>query len=102
MGVCIFDVREIFRAASICAVLMYSSERESRVYLPEGRECNLIEEMVCVLKPFVQATTFMSGSTYPTVGTMSPLLYKLLHNTLAMKEDNSRAVKSINEPFLMI
>ena len=52
--------------------------------------------MAIVLKLFVQATTLMSGSSYPTVGIISPLLYRLLNNTLTLKEDDSRSMCSVN------
>ena len=74
MGIC---VCEVFRAA-IKLLCVSDSERGNRVYLPEGRDCNLIKEMVGVLKLFV--TILMSGSSYPTVGS---LLHKLFNNTLA-------------------
>ena len=88
--------RFLDQQAAVCSVLMGEAERNNRVYLPEGRDCNLIEEMVIVLKPFVQATTLMSGSSYPTVGIIYPLLYRLLNNTLTLKEDDSRSMCSVN------
>ncbi len=87
--------RFLEQQAAVCAVLMGNSERNNRVFLPEGRDCNLIEEMVVVLKPFVQATTLMSGSSYPTVGIVSPLLFKLLNRTLAVTENDSRAMQNV-------
>lgn len=80
---------------ALCAVLLDSSERDHWCYLPEGRECNVLEELLTVLKPFVQATTLMSGSKYPTVGIISPLLYKLFQNTLSVTYNDSPTMKNI-------
>jgi hypothetical protein len=74
---------------------MDSSERNNHVYLPEGREFNLIEELVSLLNLFVKATTLMSGSKYSTIGIVCPLLYKLLENTLAVQTDDSPTLKNV-------
>ena len=76
-------------------MLLGSSERDHWCYLPEGRERNVLEKLVIIIKPFVQATTLMSGYKYPTVGIISPLLYKLLQNTLSVTDDDSPTMKNI-------
>ena len=82
---------------ALCAVLLESSDKVHRGYLPEGRECNVIGELVTILKPFVQATTLMSGSKYPTVSIiiLCPLLYQLLEKTLSVVNDDSPTNKKI-------
>ena len=80
---------------ALCAVLLESSDRVHRGYLPEERECNVIEELVTILKPFVQATTLMSGSKYPTDSIICPLLYQLLQKTLSVANDDSPTTKKI-------
>ena len=50
------------------------------------------EELLAVLEPFVEATTVMSGSQYPTVSMLSPLLYKLLKVTLSHKDEDNPAI----------
>ena len=85
--------RVVEQQPALCAVLLGSSDRVHRSYLPEGDECTLIEELLVILKPFVQATTFMSASSYPTIGMVYPLLYKLLHMTLSVTDDDSTIAK---------
>ena len=55
------------------------------------------EELLAVLEPFVEATTVMSGSQYPTVSMLSPLLYKLLKVTLSHKDENNPAIKCVKD-----
>lgn len=55
--------------------------------LPDSEEWAIIEEIICVLKPFHRATTAMSASSYPTLSMLSPLLYKLLDIVLKVKDD---------------
>ena len=71
--------------ACLCTVLLEEKDRSKRALLPDTSEWTLIEELIAVLEPFVKATTAMSGSSYPTVSMLSPLLYKLLRVTLAHK-----------------
>ena len=85
--------RVVEQQPALCAVLLGSSDRVHRSYLPEGDECTLIEELLVILKPFVQATTYMSVSSYPTIGIVYPLLYKLLHMTLSVTDDDSTIAK---------
>uniref|UniRef100_A0A1X7VX41 HAT C-terminal dimerisation domain-containing protein n=1 Tax=Amphimedon queenslandica TaxID=400682 RepID=A0A1X7VX41_AMPQE len=56
-----------------------------------------INELINVPRPFVQATTLMSGSSYPATGMLYPLLYKLLHITLAIKEEDSTHIKKVKQ-----
>ena len=60
--------------AAVCAVLLDSPNRVHWKFFPEGEDCTIIEELLKILKPFVQATTLMSGSSYSTVGIIAPLL----------------------------
>lgn len=84
---------------AFCAVLLGSNDRVVKSYLPDNSECHVIEELLIILKPFVQATTLMSGSSYPTIGLIFPLLYKLLYITLAIKEDEPLVRKVKTEIF---
>ena len=79
---------------AFCGVLLESSDKVHCGYLPEG-ECNVIEELVTILKPFVQSTILMSGSKYPTVSIICPLLYQLLQKTLSVANNDSPTTKKI-------
>ena len=81
--------------AAVCAVLLDSPNRVHWKYFPEGEDCTIIEELLKILKPFVQATTLMRGSSYSTIGIIAPLLYKLLEKTLAITDDDSTTVRSV-------
>lgn len=78
--------------AAIAAVLM---EGNMRHLIPESSEWTLIEQLVDILLPFQQATEAMSGVKYPTVSTVTPLLYKLLHKTLLITETDSGVIKEV-------
>ena len=81
--------------AAVCAVLLDSPNRVHWKYFPEGEDCTIIEKLLKILKPFVQATTLMSGSSYSTIGIIAPLLYKLLEKTLAITDDDSTTARSV-------
>ena len=53
-----------------------------------------------VLEPFEEATKAMSGSNYPTISMMSPLLYQVCEVTLKVNEDDSLNLKRIKETLL--
>ncbi|CAG8748420.1 4516_t:CDS:1, partial [Ambispora leptoticha] len=59
-------VREIRRGAE-----MMSS------FLPSDDEFELLNELIIILSPFDEATQFLSGSKYPTLGFMTPMLEEL-------------------------
>jgi len=55
---------------------------------------------MAVLEPFEEATKAMSGSNYPTISMISPLLYQVCEVTLKVKEDINANLKKIKEPML--
>ena len=83
--------------ACLCAVLLDEKDRSKRSLLPDTHEWTLIEELIAVLEPFVKATTAMSGSSYPTVSMLSPLLYKLLRVSLAHKDEDSATIRQVKD-----
>ncbi|CAG8747869.1 102_t:CDS:2, partial [Gigaspora rosea] len=46
-------------------------------FLPLEEEFESLEELIMVLSPFDEATQFLSGSKYPTLGFMTPMLEEL-------------------------
>ncbi|CAG8815399.1 1843_t:CDS:2, partial [Gigaspora rosea] len=46
-------------------------------FLPSEEEFELLEELIMVLSPFDEATQFLSGSKYPILGFMIPMLEEL-------------------------
>ncbi|CAG8829291.1 20724_t:CDS:1, partial [Gigaspora margarita] len=48
-------------------------------FLPSKEEFELLEELVVILFPFDEATQFLSGSKYPILGFMMPMLEELTH-----------------------
>ena len=86
---------------AICAVSADNKDRSVRSLFPDTHEWIVIEELVGVLKPFHDTTTFFSGSRYPTYSCLAPLLYKLLHFTLKIETDDSNILKSIKEAIVM-
>ena len=48
-----------------------------RSFLPSEEEFELLKELVVILSPFDEATEFLSGSKYPTLGFMTPMLEEL-------------------------
>ena len=82
---------------AICAVLMENKDRSVQSLFPDSSEWIVIEELVGVLKPFYDTTTFFSGSKYPTFSCLSPLLYKLLEITLKIETKDSDTLKSVKK-----
>ena len=54
-----------------------------------------MEELIAVLEPFEEATKAMSGSNYPMISMLSPLLYRLLDITLKPEDNDSSSSKHI-------
>ncbi|CAG8764222.1 3687_t:CDS:2, partial [Racocetra fulgida] len=46
-------------------------------FLPSDDEFELLNELIIILSPFDEATQFLSGSKYPTLGFMTPMLEEL-------------------------
>ena len=68
-------LERILEQPAICAVLTENKDRSVRSLFPDSSEWIVIEELVGVLKPFYDTTTFFSGSKYPTFSCLAPLLY---------------------------
>lgn len=66
---------------SICAALL-PQPPHIRALLPDGREWNIIEMLLELLKPFYTATNVMSSSSKPTLSMVAPLQNQLLQVTL--------------------
>ena len=81
---------------ALCSVLFESRDKTVRSLFPDGSEWNLLEDLVAVLEPFEEATKAMSGSNYPTINMISPLLYQICKVTLKVKDDNAN-LKRIKE-----
>ena len=85
---------------ALCSVLFESRDKAVRSLFPDGSEWNLLEDLVAVLEPFEEATKAMSGSNYPTISMISPLLYQVCKVTLKVKEDDNANLKRIKETML--
>ena len=53
-----------------------------------------------VLEPFEEATKALSGSNYPTISMIGPLLYQVCKVTLKVNEDDNVNLKRIKETML--
>ena len=67
---------------------------------PDGPEWNLLEDLVTVLETFEEANKALSGSNYPTITMISPLLYQVCKVTLKVNKDNNVNLKRIKETML--
>ena len=85
---------------ALCSVLLESKDKVVRSLFPDGPEWNLLEDLVAVLEPFEEATKALSGSTYPTISMISPLLYQVCEVTLKVNEDDNMNLKKIKETML--
>ena len=85
---------------AFCSVLLESKDKVVRSLFPDGPEWNLLEDLVGVLEPFEEATKAMSGSNYPTISMISPLLYQVCEVTLKVNEDDNVNLKRIEETML--
>ncbi|CAG8652875.1 43728_t:CDS:2 [Gigaspora margarita] len=63
-----------------------------RSYLPSEEEFELLKELIIILSPFDEATQFLSGSKYPTLGFMTPMLEELAHRLRHFTGQNDEAI----------
>ncbi|CAG8522233.1 14764_t:CDS:2, partial [Cetraspora pellucida] len=61
-------------------------------YIPSSEEFELLEELIEVLSPFDEATQFLSGSKYPILGFIIPILKELAHRLRYFIGQNSMAI----------
>ena len=85
---------------ALCSVLLKSNDKAVRSPFPDGPEWNLLEGLVAILEPFEEATKALSGSNYPTISMISPLLYQVCKVTLKVNEDDNVNLKTIKETLL--
>ena len=85
---------------ALCAVLMENKEKHICALFPDGAEWDLLEELVSILQPFEEATKAMSGSNYPTISMLSPLIYQLCKVTLKVNDGDSTNLQNIKEAML--
>ena len=85
---------------ALCSVLLESKDKAVCSLFPDGPEWNLLEDPVAVLEPFKEATKALSGSTYPTISMINPLLYQVCEVTLKINEDDNMNLKKIKETIL--
>ena len=78
---------------ALCSVLLESKDKAVRSLFPDASEWNLLEDLVAVLEPFKEATKAMSGSNYPTISMISPLLYQICEVTLKINENDHLNLK---------
>ncbi|MBZ3889619.1 Zinc finger BED domain-containing protein 1 [Sciurus carolinensis] len=63
----------------------------------EASEWATIEGLVDLLRPFKQVAEMLSGSRYPTISMVKPLLHMLLNTTLTVKETDSKEISMAKE-----
>ena len=73
---------------ALYSVLLESKDEVVLSLFPDGPGWNLLEDLMAVLEPFEEATKAFSGSTYPTINMISPLLYQVCKVTLKVNEDD--------------
>ncbi|KAF0474831.1 zinc finger bed domain-containing protein 1-like [Gigaspora margarita] len=61
-------------------------------FLPLEEEFELLEELIVILSPFDEATQFLSGSKYPTLGFMTPMLEELARRLKYFTGHNEEAI----------
>ena len=83
----------------MCSVLLESIDIAVHPLFPDGPEWNLLEDPVAVLEPFKEATKALSGSTYPTISMISPLLYQVCEVTLKVNENDNMNLKKSRKLF---
>jgi len=79
-------------------VLLESKDKAVRSLFLDASEWNLLEDLVAVLEPFKEATKAMSGSNYPTISMISPLLYQICEVTLKINENDNSNLKKSKKP----
>ncbi|CAG8783212.1 16315_t:CDS:1, partial [Gigaspora rosea] len=63
-----------------------------RSFLPSEGEFELLKELIVILSPFDEATEFLSGSKYPTLGFMTPMLEELARQLKNLTDLNNEAI----------
>ncbi|CAG8662774.1 18110_t:CDS:2, partial [Gigaspora rosea] len=61
-------------------------------YIPSSEEFELLKQLIEILSPFDEATQFLSGSKYPTLGFMTPILEELARRLRYFTGQNSMAI----------
>ncbi|CAG8822373.1 34779_t:CDS:2, partial [Gigaspora margarita] len=61
-------------------------------FLSSEEEFELLKELVVILSPFDEATQFLSGSKYPTLGFMTPMLEELICRLKYFTGQNDEAI----------
>ena len=87
--------RVLEQQQALYAVLMENKEKHLRALLPDAGEWGVIEDLISILKPFSDTTQVLSGSKYPTISLLAPILYKLIYKTLKVEDEDSIILKSI-------
>ncbi|XP_026951301.1 E3 SUMO-protein ligase ZBED1 [Lagenorhynchus albirostris] len=80
---------------AIAGVLLEDSNNHH--LLLEAAEWATIEGLVDLLQPFKQVADMLSGSKYPTISMVKPLLHMLLNSTLNSKETDSKEISMAKE-----
>ncbi|CAG8615911.1 17275_t:CDS:2, partial [Gigaspora rosea] len=65
-------------------------------FLSSEEKFKLLKELVVILSPFDVATQFLSGSKYPTLGFMTPMLEELAHRLKYFTGQNEEAISVSN------
>jgi hypothetical protein len=60
--------------------------------IPSSEEFELLEELIEILTPFDEATQFLSGSKYPTLGFMTPMLEELARRLKYFNGQNNQVI----------
>ncbi|CAG8786659.1 8717_t:CDS:2, partial [Gigaspora rosea] len=74
-------LREVRRGAETISSFLLSEE-----------EFEVLGELIVILSPFDEATEFLSGSKYPTLGFMTPMLEELAHRLKYFTGQNDEAI----------
>ncbi|CAG8817055.1 7664_t:CDS:2, partial [Cetraspora pellucida] len=61
-------------------------------FLPSEDEFELLNKLIVILSPFNEATQFLSGSEYPTLGFMTPILEELTHQLRQFTRQSYKAI----------
>ncbi|KAF0519715.1 hypothetical protein F8M41_016469 [Gigaspora margarita] len=61
-------------------------------YLLSEEEFELLKELIEILSPFDDATEFLSGSKYPMLGFITPILEELAHRLRYFTRQNDEAI----------
>ena len=85
---------------ALCRVLLESKDKDVHPLFSDEPKQNLLEHPVADLEPFKEATKALSGSTYPTISMINPLLYQVCEVTLKVNENDNMNLKKIKETIL--